>query len=128
MLALLGAHHILHVSRVRVKGHFNPLNAQLNPIYHLLALLGAHHILHVSRIRVKGHFNPLNAQLNPIYHLLALLGAHHILHVSGLRVNRVKGTLALKVKRPEPEAFPHILSRGDCTKNGAISPLPHTLL
>ena len=33
--------------------HFNPLNAELNPIYHLLALLGAHHILHFSRIRVK---------------------------------------------------------------------------
>jgi len=33
--------------------HLNPLNAALNPIYHLLALLGAHHILHVSRIRVK---------------------------------------------------------------------------
>jgi len=32
---------------------FNPLNAQLNPICHLLALLGAHHILDVSRIRVK---------------------------------------------------------------------------
>jgi hypothetical protein len=32
---------------------FNPLNAQLNRICHLLALLGAHHILHVSRIRVK---------------------------------------------------------------------------
>jgi hypothetical protein len=32
----------------------NPLNAELNPICHLLALLGAHHILHVSRIRVKG--------------------------------------------------------------------------
>jgi hypothetical protein len=31
----------------------NPLNAELNPIYHLLALLGAYHILHVSRIRVK---------------------------------------------------------------------------
>jgi hypothetical protein len=30
-----------------------PLNAELNPIWHLLALLGAHHILHVSRIRVK---------------------------------------------------------------------------
>jgi len=29
---------------------FNPLNAELNPICHLLALLGAHHILHVSRI------------------------------------------------------------------------------
>jgi len=31
----------------------NPLNAELNPISHLLALLGAHHILHVSRIRVN---------------------------------------------------------------------------
>jgi len=31
---------------------FNPLNAKLNPICHLLALLGAHHILHV-RIRVN---------------------------------------------------------------------------
>jgi len=32
---------------------FNPLNADLIPICHLLALLGAHHIFHVSRIRVK---------------------------------------------------------------------------
>jgi hypothetical protein len=32
---------------------FNSLNAELNPICHLLALLEAHHILHVSRIRVK---------------------------------------------------------------------------
>jgi len=32
---------------------FNPLNAKLNPICHLLALLGAHHILHVSGLRVK---------------------------------------------------------------------------
>jgi len=31
----------------------NPLNAELNPICHLLALLGAHHILHLSRIRVN---------------------------------------------------------------------------
>jgi hypothetical protein len=31
---------------------FNPLNAKLNPICHLLSL-GAHHILHVSRIRVN---------------------------------------------------------------------------
>ena len=29
------------------------LNAELNPICHLVALLGAHHILHISRIRVK---------------------------------------------------------------------------
>jgi len=32
---------------------FNPLNAQLNPICHLVALLGAHHIIHVSRTRLK---------------------------------------------------------------------------
>ena len=35
---------------------FNPLNPELNLIFHLLALLGAHHI-HVSRIRVK-HYVP----------------------------------------------------------------------
>jgi len=29
------------------------LNAELNPIWHLLALLGAHHILHVSGIRIN---------------------------------------------------------------------------
>jgi len=39
------------------KNLFNPLNAKLNPICHLLALLGAHPILHVSRIRVKAFFN-----------------------------------------------------------------------
>jgi len=32
---------------------FKGLNAELNPICHLLAVLGAHHIFHVSRIRVK---------------------------------------------------------------------------
>ena len=34
-----------------------PLNAQLNPICHLLALLGAHNILHVSKIGVKYNHN-----------------------------------------------------------------------
>jgi hypothetical protein len=37
-----------------IKSYINPLNAELNPICHLLTLLGAHHILHVSRVRVKG--------------------------------------------------------------------------
>ena len=31
----------------------SPLNAELNPIRHLLALVGARHIVHVSRIRVN---------------------------------------------------------------------------
>jgi hypothetical protein len=35
----------------------NRLNAELNPICHLLALLGAHHILHVGGIRVNVLFN-----------------------------------------------------------------------
>jgi hypothetical protein len=32
---------------------FNSLNAELNPICHLLTLLVTHYILHVGRIRVK---------------------------------------------------------------------------
>jgi hypothetical protein len=32
---------------------FNPLNAELNPICHMLALLEAHPILHVSTVKVK---------------------------------------------------------------------------
>jgi hypothetical protein len=39
--------------RRKLLDDLNPLNAELNSIWHLLALLGAHHILHVSRIRVK---------------------------------------------------------------------------
>jgi hypothetical protein len=34
----------------------NTLNAELNPICHLMTLLGAHHILHVSKVRVKFKF------------------------------------------------------------------------
>ena len=49
---------------------FNPLNAELNPICHLLALLGAHPILHVSRIRVnlafKGLIHQPTHELNKI--------------------------------------------------------------
>jgi hypothetical protein len=36
----------------------NPLNAELNPICHLLVLLVAHLILRVRRIRVKFYENP----------------------------------------------------------------------
>jgi len=49
---------------------FNPLNAELNPICHLLALLGAHHILHVSRLRVKvvspTHWPSLPQEIFPV--------------------------------------------------------------
>ena len=33
--------------------YMNPLNAEFNPICHLLAFLGAHPFLHVSRVRVN---------------------------------------------------------------------------
>jgi hypothetical protein len=49
----------LHLYLVFFLSKFNPLNAELNPICHLLALL-AHHILHVSRIR----FKEVNSRLN----------------------------------------------------------------
>ena len=52
LLSLLGD-NIFHVNRMNVRGHFIPLNSQLNAVYHLLALLETHHILHVSRVRVN---------------------------------------------------------------------------
>ena len=47
----------------------NPLNAELNPICHLLTLLGAHPILHISRIRVKRKRKKRNRKLcvHPIF-------------------------------------------------------------
>jgi len=38
---------------ILMQSYISPLNAELDPICHLLALLGVHHILHVSRVRVK---------------------------------------------------------------------------
>ena len=37
----------------------NHLNAELNPICHLLALLGAHHIFHINRIHSFISIQPL---------------------------------------------------------------------
>jgi hypothetical protein len=44
---------------------FNPLNAELNSICHLLALLRAHPIFHVSKIRVNATDYPLTIQIIP---------------------------------------------------------------
>ena len=48
--------HILYTGVLKLKkNNSGPkrLNAELNPVCHLLTLLEAHHILHVSRIRVN---------------------------------------------------------------------------
>jgi hypothetical protein len=65
LLALLGAHHILHVSRIRVKYKiqiklFERTNNFICILHvYVYALLGAHHILHVRGVRindaVQGH-------------------------------------------------------------------------
>ena len=75
--------------------NLNPLNAQLNPICHLLALLGAHHILHVSRImfdswrpavRISGRmcYNKNYQQMRLFVLCLYFLFLVFSLHVSGL--------------------------------------------
>ena len=99
LLSLLGAHLILHISKMRVKEYFNTLNAQLEPICHLLALLGAHPILHINKIGVKRHCNRWNAQLHPIYQFLVVLRAHNNLHVCRIRVNSAFKVLAKIGKR-----------------------------
>jgi hypothetical protein len=55
--------------------HINPLNAELNPICHLLALLGTHIILHVSRIRVNIllHIIPARYTIHRVYFYLTML-------------------------------------------------------
>jgi hypothetical protein len=50
----------IRASRLRCVYQINPLNAELNPICHLLELLGADHILYVSRIRINIGFHFLN--------------------------------------------------------------------
>ena len=52
MTKLVGASRRSFTNRAGDMRWINTLNAELNPICHLLALVGAHHILHVSRVRV----------------------------------------------------------------------------
>ena len=52
-----------HLNCCVCDGTLNPLNAELNPIRHLLALVGARHFVHVSRIMVKGLHPPSYTKL-----------------------------------------------------------------
>jgi len=51
----------------------NPLNAELNPICHLLALLGGATIVVVSRLRVKN----VTETLARLYFLNSLISIHN---------------------------------------------------
>jgi hypothetical protein len=55
---------VLYIGRMVL----NLLNAELNPMCHLLALLGAHPMHHVSRIRVKGQ--NVNIKSDVVFHIL----------------------------------------------------------
>jgi hypothetical protein len=70
------------------ESHINPLNAELNPICHLLGLLGAHHILHISRIKVKPSMGKIQkvSTLNVMNYMVTA------------EVKMVKGAYTLKVK------------------------------
>ena len=57
------------------KALVNTLNADLNPICHLLALLGAHHIFHVSRIKV---YDIKSSRRSPFYRLGNAKFAHRL--------------------------------------------------
>jgi hypothetical protein len=53
------AHTIYTLKSTKI--HINPLNAELNPICHLLTLLEAYPIFHISGIRVKEDYSIVGA-------------------------------------------------------------------
>jgi len=73
---------------------FNPLNAEFNPICHLLAFLGAHHILHISRIRV----NRTTLQFFVTY-LTGALYVHPLWFYKHQHDNRVRSILFVACQR-----------------------------
>ena len=110
---MLEAHHILHVSGVRVNKVYKPNKflewydlgnepvsildlpagkCYLNIVKYSISIkptLQSAYIIHIigeTAAFREPAFNPLNPELNPICCLLALLGAHHFLHVSMIRV------------------------------------------
>jgi hypothetical protein len=64
-------HHvgIMNFNLSSVPNNINPLNAELNPICHLLALLGGATIVVVSRLRVK---NYIQLKWLHLYNLVSL--------------------------------------------------------
>jgi hypothetical protein len=68
---------------------FNPLNAELNPIRHLLALVRAHHFVHVSRIRVNRLYAGIPRRLKGWKCDLILTKPHYTIYSSKIHVTDV---------------------------------------
>ena len=79
---------MLFVSDIRI----NPLNAELNPILHLLAMVVARHIVHVSMIRVncKVQSRPTYAGQNGKNYRRFGESASFIIHVVYWEYERIK--------------------------------------
>ena len=87
-------------------GNFNPLNAELIPICHLLALLGVHHFLHVSRIRVKSltlrllmSYTYIHTYIHIYIHTHTHTHTHiYIYDISSLRVKMVPKSITRRLQ------------------------------
>jgi hypothetical protein len=80
---------------IPVLGVINPLNAELNPIVHLLALLGIHHIFHVSRIRVKPEHEADHSHLVPKLRTHGGVTPH--IYFNGVMLNKAEGRIYIFV-------------------------------
>ena len=98
LLALVGARHIVRVSRIRVNDKERHIIGNCVSSWSTNIHIAIRCTVHttsnsVSCLNMFEIFNPLNAELNPICHLLALGGAHHFVHVSRVRVNSFRRNL-----------------------------------
>jgi len=125
--------HLLH-------SFINPLNAELNPICHLLALLGTHHILHVSRKRVNYtstefyvlltvHLGSslVNNQLNAQYFFVYIYS--NFLHVSNtplLIIRRISCSITTSVGDRLVCRFGWNGTDGTCTIDGHLHRVTYT--
>ena len=113
---------------VQVVSFLNHLNAELNPICHLLALLGAHHILHVSRIRVKA-FPPepgMHLSSSPYVLCVPLIAFFFISSPEYWANNTGNGALVLSSPVFPRPSWAHISSWPHCSRTR--SPYPHPLM
>jgi hypothetical protein len=71
----------------------NPLNAEFNPIFHLLALLVAHHTVHISRIRVNMLY-----EINPLTKHSPSSQRHFIFSVFNRSQPKCKSGFTLRIR------------------------------
>jgi len=86
----------------RANDLLNPLNAELNPICHLLALLWAHTILHVSRINV-------NLSRHQLKMVVAILTGHVTVRGHLYTMGLFDGDPTCRFCRKETETVLHII-------------------